>query len=326
MSAINSILSNLNEVKTSGFFSRLFSWGAIKNKINIAISLIENAVGEEKIKEIELKLEHANTLVELYEKKEIEREAKEEAKREAELEADHKLWKTHEDDVEASVRSICEKHVIRYIDKYPVKGQTPDNAIHIGGEIVILDAKSPQRADTKETFVKNYIPRMVTGIKKYMEKHDTVYPQMFLVVPDNTISLFKDTYYNKGTYEVFIIPKAALEPIILAIKEISKYELAEALTPHDKNNLVRIVGGLSDYTKRRVSVDGFMAGKAIELLYDVEKILPGEFYDGVVEFEKTNITNPSTEKRGVYETAQDVHNELKKIAIFPDYKLQKENE
>ena len=269
-----------------------------------------------KISNLESELDRSRQLVSFSEENEVKRQAKAMAEEEAKAEEEKRKWKRHEERVQSNIKAICEKHVITYIEKYPVPGQNPDSAIMIGDQIVIFDAKSPQKEDTRQTFAKNYIPRQVSNISKYINKNKAVYPQLFLVVPDDTLESITDTYYNKETYEVFVIPNSALEPVILSIKEIAKYELAEQLDPQDKNNIIRVIGWFSDYTKRRISVDAFMSNKAVEMLRFMNNNIPQELVDGIIEFEKTNITNPPNEKRGAYETIEDVRDKWKSLKIF----------
>ena len=52
-------------------------------------------------------------------------------------------WKNHEDDVKQTIKTICSKHTIEYIDKVPFKG-APDNTLKICGEFIVFDAEKFQ--------------------------------------------------------------------------------------------------------------------------------------------------------------------------------------
>jgi len=204
-----------------------------------------------------------------------------------------KTWSEHETDVENTIRTICQGHLISYVDKVPFRGN-PDNTIEICGEYIIFDAKSPANDDLSN--FPTYIKTQTESLKKYA-KHDGVKKEIFLVVPTNTIDSIKKLVHNMGDYNVYVITKDALQPIILSLKKIEEYEFAEQLSPEERDNICRIIGKFAHTTKRRIQIDQFFAHQFLELLVKCKNDLPEELLDSVLEFEKAEKLNPPTEKR-----------------------------
>ena len=215
------------------------------------------------------------------------------AKKEAHFANMKKQWSNHETSVEQFVRSLCDKHIIPYIKQVPFRGN-PDNAIEICGEYVIFDAKSPAN-DNYENFAA-YIKTQAEQAKKYA-KQENVKRDIFLVIPSSTADAISQWSYNMGDYNVFVITKDALEPIILSLKKIESYEFADQLSPEERENISRVIGKFAHTTKRRIQIDQFFAHQFLDLLKKCEMELPEDFIQQVVEFEKAEKLNPPTEKR-----------------------------
>ena len=86
-------------------------------------------------------------------------------------------------------------------------------------QLIIFDAKSPANNDLSN-FPK-YIKDQTENLKKYA-KHENVKKDLFLVIPSNTLSVINQYTYNVGDYNVNIITKDSLEPIILSLKKIEE--------------------------------------------------------------------------------------------------------
>ena len=204
-----------------------------------------------------------------------------------------KQWSEHESTVEQQIKMLCQTHLIKYIDKVPFKGN-PDNTIEICEEHIIFDAKSPANDDLSN-FPK-YIKVQTDSVKKYANQ-ESVRKDIFLVIPSNTINTISQLTYNMGDYNVYVITKDSLEPIILSLKKIEEYEFAEQLSPEERDNICRVLGKFAHTTKRKIQIDQFFANQFIELLVKCKNDLPEELLKSVIEFEKAEKLNPPTEKR-----------------------------
>lgn len=204
-----------------------------------------------------------------------------------------KQWANHEAVVEQSIRNLCEKHIINYVETVPFRGN-PDNTIEICGEYIIFDAKSPAN-DNYENFP-SYIKAQAEQAKKYA-KQEQVKRDVFLVIPSTTVDKISQWSYNLGDYNVFVITKDALEPVILSLKKIENYEFVNQLSPEERENISRIIGKFAHTTKRRIQIDQFFANQFLDILRKCEVDLPEDFIQQVVEFEKAEKLNPPTEKR-----------------------------
>ncbi|MAJ06840.1 MAG: hypothetical protein CL827_08310 [Crocinitomicaceae bacterium] len=204
-------------------------------------------------------------------------------------------WREHEKDVENHIQLICQNHVIKYVSQedFPHSRNKPDNAIEIMDQLIIFDAKSPANDDLNN--FSKYIKIQTESLKKYA-KHDDVKKDLFLVIPSNTLSVIKKFSYNIGDYNVFIITKDALEPIILSLKKVEEYEFAETLSPDQRDNVCRIIGKFAHTTKRRIQIDQFFAEEFLDTLQKAKQ-LPSEILESVIAFENAEKLNPPVEKR-----------------------------
>jgi hypothetical protein len=205
-------------------------------------------------------------------------------------------WGEHEKDVENHLQLICRNHVIKYISQedFPHSRNKPDNSIEIMDQLIVFDAKSPANDDLSN-FPK-YIKLQTESLKKYA-KHDDVKKDLFLVIPSNTLHVINQFTYNIGDYNVYIITKDALEPIILSLKKIEEYEFADKLSPEERDNVCRIIGKFAHTTKRRIQIDQFFAEEFLDTLNKAGTQLPREILESVIQFENAEKLNPPMEKR-----------------------------
>src|SRR5665213_2711112 len=202
-------------------------------------------------------------------------------------------WSEHEITVEQTIKMICQNHFIKYIDEAPFRGN-PDNALEICDEYIIFDAKCPSNDDLNN-FPK-YIKAQTESVKKYANQ-ERVKKDIFLVVPSNTIHSIKQLAYNMGDYNVYVITKDSLEPIILSLKKIEDYEFVNQLSPEERDNICRLIGRFAHTTKRKIQIDQFFASEFLELLVKCKNDLPEDFLKQVIEFEKAEKLNPPPERK-----------------------------
>jgi hypothetical protein len=209
------------------------------------------------------------------------------------LENMKRQWSEHETDVKNTVIRICDTNHVNYVDTVPFKG-SPDNTIEISGEYIIFDAKSPANDDL--TNFPLYIKSQTESVKKYASQ-ENVKKSIFLVVPTNTIQVLKQLTYKMGDYDVFVITRDSLEPVILSLKKIEEYDLADKLSPGDRDSICRIIGKFAHTAKRRIQVDQYFSNEFIDIVLKSQKDLPEDLQKQVIEFEKSEKLNPPTEKR-----------------------------
>ncbi len=293
----NTKISSLEQIKTE------------KTQIQERLKLIEiernnlkntNTIllQEEENRNITLRksIESTNTLQESLEneKQRINDDRVKEAQQE--LENQKQTWREHEIDVENHLQLICNNNVIKYISQedFPHPRNKPDNSIEIMDQLIVFDAKSPANDDLNN-FPK-YIKLQTESLKKYA-KHEDVKKDLFLVIPSNTLHVIKQFTYNIGDYNVYIITKDSLEPIILSLKKIEEYEFADKLSPEERDNVCRVIGKFAHTTKRRIQIDQFFAEEFLQTLQKAGAQLPREMLESVIEFEKAERLNPPMEKR-----------------------------
>lgn len=220
-------------------------------------------------------------------------------------------WVKHEEVTENTIREICRKHTIEYIDKeqVPFKGK-PDNTIKICDEHIIFDAKSPVGDDLKN--FPNYIKLQTESVKKYI-KEENIKKDIFLVIPSNTVQEIRQFTYNMADYNVYIVTIDALEPIILSLKKIEDYEFTEQLSPEERDNICRVIGKFVHITKRKMQIDYFFTKEFLSIIKRSEIDLPEEILKKVSEFEISEKLNPPTEKRAKHILTSDLEKDSIKI-------------
>ncbi len=219
-----------------------------------------------------------------------------------------KQWSEHEMTVEQTLKMICQNHLIKYITDVPFHG-SPDNTLEICDEYIIFDAKCPSNDDL--TNFPRYIKAQTEAVKKYANQ-EKIKKDIFLVIPTNTIHMITQLTYNMGDYDVYVITKDALEPIILSLKRIEDYEFVNQLSPEERDNVCRVIGKFAHTTKRKIQIDQFFATEFLELLVKCKNDLPEDILKQVIEYEKAERLNPPSEKK----TKQILTTELQEKHAF----------
>jgi hypothetical protein len=221
-------------------------------------------------------------------------------------------WSDHEKDVQNHLQLICRNNVITYVSQedFPHPRNKPDSSIEIMDQLIVFDAKSPANDDLSN-FPK-YIKNQTENLKKYA-KHDNVKNDLFLVIPSNTLEVIDQFHYNIGDYNVYIISKDALEPVVLSLKKIEEYEFADKLSPEERDNVCRIIGKFAHTTKRRIQVDEFFAREFLDTLSKAGTQLPRDILENVIKFENAEKLNPPMEKRNKKILTKDLKQQVDKL-------------
>jgi len=209
------------------------------------------------------------------------------------LEEMKETWAKHEEKVKTTIKAICQRNIIEYVEKVPFKGK-PDNTIKICGEFIIFDAKSPSSENLENFPI--YIRSQIESVKKYI-KEDGVRKNIFLVIPFNTVDVIDQFSHNVGDYTVYVVTIDSLEPIILSLKKIEDYEFVDQMSPEERENICRIIGKFAHMTKRKIQIDHFFSWEFLNILLRCKADLPPEILDKVLEFERSEKLNPPQERR-----------------------------
>ena len=218
-------------------------------------------------------------------------------------------WANHQDTVKNTIKTICAKYTIEYVEKVPFKGE-PDNTLKISNEFIVFDAKSPGGEDLSN--FRQYIKNQAESVKKYVKEPD-VKKEIFLVVPTNTLDILDQVVFRLADYNVFVVSLDSLEPIILSLQKIEEYEFADQLSPEERENICRVLGKFIHLSKRRIQIDGFFTKQFFELVYRSEADLPKDILEKVGEFEKAEKLNPPIERRSKQISAKELEQETTKL-------------
>ena len=280
---------------------------SLKNE-NIAYQKAE----EGRQKEVSKSIESALTLQKSLENEKVRLNDERVQEKADSLEKMKQTWSNHERDVQNHLQLICKNNVITYIsqEEFPHPRNKPDSSIEVMDQLIVFDAKSPANDDLSN-FPK-YIKNQTESLKKYA-KHDNVKNDLFLVIPSNTLEVIDQFHYNIGDYNVYIITKDALEPIVLSLKKIEEYEFAEKLSPEERDNVCRIIGKFAHTTKRRIQIDEFFAREFLDTLTKAGSQLPKDILENVIKFENAEKLNPPMEKRNKKILAKDLKEQVDKL-------------
>ena len=290
-------ISDFEQLKTQNITLRtkLESTETERNTLKTENTTLENKE-EARNEALSKSLDKSNTLQESLEKEKERLNDERIKEKDDHFEKMKKLWGEHEKDVEKHIQMICKNLLLKYIpqEKFPYPRNKPDNTIEISNQLIVFDAKSPSNDDLSN-FPK-YIKSQTENLKKYA-KHADVKKELFLVVPSNTLEVIQQFTYNMGDYNVYVITKDALEPIILSLKRIQDFELIEKLSPEERDDICRIIGKFAHTTKRRIQIDQYFADEFLDTLKKAGSQLPREILKSVIDFEGAEMLNPPMEKR-----------------------------
>jgi hypothetical protein len=334
---IDNLRKLLENVRTIGFWRRMFAWQRVKDQLISATADLErllanyenekaqasefataNALltqkneylaeqlGNAKDRLVSLQADEDNRkqvhaeqmaiLKQVQENMRLAQEKEMQERHEAELARLTKMkdtWVHHQESVRQTMKALCSKHTIGYVDKVAFRGE-PDNTVSVCGEYIIFDAKSPKGEDLSNFPL--YIKDQAEKAKKYASE-DNVKKWIFFVVPANTLEVIKTFVYHLADYQVFVVTADALEPILLSLRKIEEYEFADQLSPEERENICRILGKFAHLSKRRIQVDTYFINQFMELAYKCESDLPADVLEDVIEFERAEKLNPPQEKR-----------------------------
>lgn len=234
------------------------------------------------------------------------------AERESEIAEKHEAmkrqWRDHELWVEQTLKTLCQKHGIEYVNKVPFRGN-PDNTLKIANEYIVFDAKAPLNDELNH--FENYIKGQVDKLDKYA-KHAEVRNELYLVVPRNAIDVIRETCHSTAKYKVFVVTVEAIEPILMSLLKIQEYEFVEQLSPEERSHISRTLGRFVHAAKRKIQIDSYMNTNFLELVRDCER-LPEDMLQEAVHVEKSDKLNPPMEKRSKVISLQDSEKQLKRL-------------
>lgn len=259
--------------------------------------------------------EHSEQMVTLKQYQEnilAERNKEISARHQAELDLLEHLkstWHHHQEHVKQSLKTLCSRHTIDYLDKVPFKGE-PDNTVSIGEEFIVFDAKSPRGEDLSN--FPNYLREQSEKVKKYANE-ERVKNWIFFVVPTNTLEVLKTFVYPLADYHVFVVTVDALEPILLSLRKVEEYEFAEQLSPEERENICRVLGKFAHLSKRRVQIDTYFISQFMELAYKCENDLPPDILEKAIEFERAEKLSLPQTKRGKAIPTADLEKSMSKV-------------
>ncbi|MBC8265696.1 MAG: hypothetical protein H8E84_01895 [Flavobacteriales bacterium] len=294
---VNAKMSSFEQIKTEKTQAeeRLKSVEQERNILKTKVTTLENKE-DARNEALRKSLDKSNALQESLEKEKERLNDERVAEKEAQFESMKKQWGEHEKDIENHIQMICKNHILTYIpqEDFPYPRNKPDNTVKISEQYIIFDSKSPSNDDLSN--FPNYIKNQTDNLKKYA-KHKDVKKELFLVIPTNTLHTIKQFTYNMGDYNVYVITKDAIEPIIISLRKIQEFQLVEKLSPEERDDICRIIGKFAHTTKRRIQIDQYFAEEFLDTLKKASNQLPREILKSVIEFEGAEKLNPPMEKR-----------------------------
>ena len=173
-------------------------------------------------------------------------------------------WRNHESHVSQSIRELCVKLRIEYVDNPETGNLKPDNTIRINDEIVVFDSKSPLDTNDHNNFNK-YIKSQTEQFKKYADIGN-VHKTLFMVIPSVSLVHVQQVAFDMGSYSVYVITRDALEPVMYFLKKVDVIKKGSDFDLDERDAIVRVLGRLRHGLKRKIQIDHSFAEEFIELL------------------------------------------------------------
>lgn len=260
---------------------------------------LKEAVIKSKNEEEQRKIEHDDKLNKLESarvalEKETERTRNEaEEKQRKEIEALGHVWKEHEDKVIAKLAELCQRQDISFMfhDNKNLPSDwdgklKPDFMLQFLGQYLIFDAKLSQNPEGLQNYISN---QQVDSTYNKVKNNSKIYPTLYLVVPSEAIGFINQFHYYVHGYNFFIITTEALEPLLLNLKEITKYDLADSFDPQDRESIINAISELDYHINLRNAADLTLTQWGVETLERVKNFNTDLSKDVTLKKEKMDI-------------------------------------
>lgn len=257
----------------------------------------------------------------LDEKARIRREDEERLAREEEER--NRIWNEHENVSIARMKEICVKPELGFIfyenttlpEEFDGKLK-PDFLVEFLGQYIIFDAKMTR---TQSRSLQDYIQDQVKSTaKKILESKNKneIYPSVFFVVPQDGIATLKKTAFYEEGFSFFVISIEAVEPVLLAYKKVTHYELAENFDPKERENIINLIAAFDQHIARQNAVNILTALEGLKVSQLKQGLKPDMQED--VEIKRKNIRldnfKPTDLKRLMNNPSEQI-DEMKKLII-----------
>lgn len=218
------------------------------------------------------KLESARSELEKHTNRILEEEKEKQRK---ETEALSHIWKEHEDKVIAKLTELCQRQDISFMfhDNKNLPSDwdgklKPDFMLQFLGQYLIFDAKLSQSPEGLQNYISNQ--QVDSTYNKIIKNNSRIYPTIYFVVPSEAIGLINQFHYYVHGYNFFVITTEALEPLLLNLKEITKYDLADSFDPQDRESIINAISELDYHINLRNAADLTLTQWGIETLERVK--------------------------------------------------------
>lgn len=228
------------------------------------------------------------------EKHRIRREDEERKARE--LEERDRMWNEHEVNVVNLLDELTKKKHCKFTSytntQLPEEftgSLKPDFMIGFLKQYVIFDAKVSRSQDLKN-YIKDAVKKTATKVKG----NESIYKTIFLVVPTDAIPTLKELHYYEEGFTFYVVSPEALEPILASLKRIEDYDLAEAINPQERENIVDMLAAFNFHISTRNAHEFGMMIHGLETLAKAENTLPDLVAEALVKKAKMRNVNLAT--------------------------------
>lgn len=240
-----------------------------------------------------------------------------------------RMWNDHEVNVVALLGEITKKKHCKFtsytnthLPEEFTGNLKPDFMISFLKQYVIFDAKVSRSQD-----LKNYIKDAVKKTAAKVNGNENIYKTIFLVVPTDAIATLKEWHYYEEGFNFYVVSPEALEPILASLKRIEDYDLAEAINPQERENIVDMLAAFHLHVSTRNANELGMMIHGIETLSKAESALPDLVAEALVKKAKMRHVNLSTaETKDLIANPQNVVKQLLELVDpKPKIKIEKKS-
>lgn len=216
-----------------------------------------------------------------------------EEKKKQELEKLDCVWKEHEDKVIAKLTELCQRQEISFMfhDNKNLPSDwdgilQPDFMIQFLGQYLIFDAKLSKNPEGLQSNIAN---KQVESTYKKINSNAKVYSTIYLVVPAEAISFISQFHYFVHGYNFFVITTESLEPLLLNLKQITKYDLTDKFDPQDRESIINTISELDYHINLRNAADLTLTQWGVDTLERAKNFNPDIFKEVASKKEKMDI-------------------------------------
>lgn len=319
--------------KSKQLFAELTSVKADAKAISADRDMLQKKVHQyeeekaRKEKEQELSIQRLATAEKNFEAEKARVIREEEERRERAAAERDRMWNEHENKVVSELTDLCNQPQLLFqtFDNQNLPegfhgSLKPDFMIAFLEQYVIFDVKVSE-AKNLQTYINDQVKKTAQKVKG----NEKIYNSIFLIVPTVAIKdLKKRAFYEEG-FNFFVVSPESIAPLLALFKKIESYEIAEAMDPQERENIVDLIAAFHFHISTRNAHELGMMLHGLETLSKAEKANPELVAEAMIKKAKMRNVNLNTaETKQLVANPEEVTKQLLEL-VNPKAKISKDD-